>query len=1158
MNRAIVLLISVCARILAGDLYSEFRDPPKTYTVRPFWFWNGKLDAKELERQIGEMVSQGVYGAYVHNRTGLQTPYLSEEYFRAVGAALAKAKKAGFMLDFVDEYEWPGGEARDVWLKGLPSRVIAANPEYRMRGLWYTLRDVDGPAEAGIDGIERFQFAVAARLTGEDSLDAATLIDISKSVTGGRLRWQAPAGRWRVMEFHLEDTQGRDAGLVDLLNPAAIRTFINLVHEEYYKRFAPYFGTTIESFYSDHEGDYGGRIAWTPALFDRFQAMKGYDPRKFLPLLLFDGGKITPKIRCDYMDVVSELYATSYFQQVTAWMSAHRVNISGHQWEEQLQTEAAFDGDLQRNMMAWSWPGVDSLFDYGRTPRDFKVTGSVAHFRDVRFTCENQGLHGRDSYFDLQKARLGTNAIAAWGVNLFIPHAFNYNDTRIEYPPDWFFHQPYWKHFRQYADYTRRLAYMNDGGRHFAGILYFHPKETAWAWSDTRWPKKFPGNPLAAINETYGAIMNRLSAERFDYDMADSHFLDQARIEGARLKLGNESYRVLLLPPMTTIRRATMRKIREFYDRGGTVIASGRLATESMDEGRDDPEIVAGMKALFGEAPAGRSNNAGGKAYYVSGNVDDLIRVVAGSVPPDVQVASGPSDHFLALHRLKNGEEFYYLVNDTDNRRTNTVVLSKKGVPERWDATTGAREPVESRVIASGTEVKLEFAPWEAFYLVFTKQPLKQPVSKGAPALAPIALGGEWQFHPENPALAAPYGRTRSEDGVSGEAAGWHRKDFDDHSWTRQWLSRERLAVRDWWLAGPFPNIDHKGCVEALPPESNPDPRAVYGQVSWKRVQAASYAIDLYKELGMKPGDATAYALTYVYSPDARKVEFRLAANNNAHLIVNGRTLLDWHIHPYYFELREDFALTREVELHQGWNEVLIKVSRFARGPFGFYLRITDGQGNFIPELRISAGRAPADHAAAGHDWYRIPVPPTATGVQLPPGLAPAAAYYNGSRLDVAGSAIRFPAPAAGRGNVLALRVPAGSEPRDSPRFLLGMSAVELQSWSELGLPYYSGAATYEKEFDLPSDYSARKLMLDLGTVGVTAEVQVNGRPAGVRVWQPYAVDITGMVRPGRNRVRVTVRNTMANERAVENHEALLSKIDINGLHGPVRVIPRD
>ena len=73
-------------------LYQGFVDPPREYSIRPFWFWNGKLDKKEVERQIEEMVSQGVYGAYAHNRTGLDTPYLSEEYFGVIEAALRKSK----------------------------------------------------------------------------------------------------------------------------------------------------------------------------------------------------------------------------------------------------------------------------------------------------------------------------------------------------------------------------------------------------------------------------------------------------------------------------------------------------------------------------------------------------------------------------------------------------------------------------------------------------------------------------------------------------------------------------------------------------------------------------------------------------------------------------------------------------------------------------------------------------------------------------------------------------------------------------------------------------------------------------------------------------------------------------------------------------------
>ena len=117
-------------------LYEQFQDPDHRYSIRPFWFWNGKLEGGELRRQIKQMVDHGVYGAYVHNRDGLQTPYLSEAWWEAVGEALKAARDYGFSLCMVDDFEWPSGEARDYWLPGInKSRVVAANAGFQMHRL---------------------------------------------------------------------------------------------------------------------------------------------------------------------------------------------------------------------------------------------------------------------------------------------------------------------------------------------------------------------------------------------------------------------------------------------------------------------------------------------------------------------------------------------------------------------------------------------------------------------------------------------------------------------------------------------------------------------------------------------------------------------------------------------------------------------------------------------------------------------------------------------------------------------------------------------------------------------------------------------------------------------------------------------------------------
>ncbi|MEU4520355.1 glycosylhydrolase-like jelly roll fold domain-containing protein [Amycolatopsis sp. NPDC024027] len=104
-----------------------------------------------------------------------------------------------------------------------------------------------------------------------------------------------------------------------------------------------------------------------------------------------------------------------------------------------------------------------------------------------------------------------------------------------------------------------------------------------------------------------------------------------------------------------------------------------------------------------------------------------------------------------------------------------------------------------------------------------------------------------------------------------------------------------------------------------------------------------------------------------------------------------------------------------------------------------------------------------------------------------------------------------------------------------------------LGSWTDLD-PAYSGSAWYEREFLLDAAVlSGRSWSLDLGEVREVAEIEVNGRNAESRLWPPYGVDVTAVVRPGRNRVRVRVTNTGANARG----QALAS-----GLLGPVALRP--
>lgn len=55
---------------------NDFKNPPSRDRIKPFWFWNSKLEPDELINQIDDMYEKGIGGFFIHARFGLETEYL--------------------------------------------------------------------------------------------------------------------------------------------------------------------------------------------------------------------------------------------------------------------------------------------------------------------------------------------------------------------------------------------------------------------------------------------------------------------------------------------------------------------------------------------------------------------------------------------------------------------------------------------------------------------------------------------------------------------------------------------------------------------------------------------------------------------------------------------------------------------------------------------------------------------------------------------------------------------------------------------------------------------------------------------------------------------------------------------------------------------------
>ena len=100
-------------------------------------------------------------------------------------------------------------------------------------------------------------------------------------------------------------------------------------------------------------------------------------------------------------------------------------------------------------------------------------------------------------------------------------------------------------------------------------------------------------------------------------------------------------------------------------------------------------------------------------------------------------------------------------------------------------------------------------------------------------------------------------------------------------------------------------------------------------------------------------------------------------------------------------------------------------------------------------------------------------------------------------------------------------------------------------------LPHFSGKMRYTFEWDL--DEVPSGATLDLGRVGETARLWVNGRDVGIRITAPYAFAVEPYLKAGKNHVVVEVSNTLVGK--VRDGFSYHMVIRPSGLLGPVRLM---
>ena len=209
--------------------FELFKNPTSDYRATPFWAWNCDLDKDELLRQIDIFKEMGYGGYHMHVRSGLSTPYLSDEFMALIKACVEHGKEKEMISWLYDEDRWPSGFA---------GGLVTKNPEFRQHILELVT------SKQQIKWHNPILLACYdVKLDEKGCLDSYKIIGENEEAEGTL--------RMAYMTRRVPTPRMNNQGYVDTLNKKAIEKFIEVTHEVYARELQDEFGKSIPSIFTD-------------------------------------------------------------------------------------------------------------------------------------------------------------------------------------------------------------------------------------------------------------------------------------------------------------------------------------------------------------------------------------------------------------------------------------------------------------------------------------------------------------------------------------------------------------------------------------------------------------------------------------------------------------------------------------------------------------------------------------------------------------------------------------------------------------------------------------------------------------------------------------------------------------------------------------------
>ncbi len=512
-----------------SKLTKDIRENAISYGSLPFWSWNDKLDPEKARQQIARMDELGMRGFFMHARGGLETEYLSEEWYACVDACIDEARKRGMEAWAYDENGWPSGFAGGILLEDsknhahfLKLREASAFPDSALAvfvpdGEGY--RRVEAPQEGNVT--------------------------------------------YQIIEI------GTDSSYVDTFDGEITRKFLAQTHEKYKERVASEdWGGAMPGFFTDEPQYFRYATPWSNTFPAVWKAKHGTDLLDGLIALFktYPGNEV---FRYDYHLMMHEQFIGNFVKVIYDWCEENGCQLTGHAVEEgALHAQMWSCGGILPFYLYEHIPGIDYLGRHLSDDVPSKQLGSVcAQTGRKKALSEMFACCG----WDVTPTELKKIAELQYvnGVNVMCQHLYAYSlrgQRKRDYPANYSEHLPWQEDMKAFDAYFNNLGYTLSRGEEVVNTLVLHPIRSCYL----TYKRDEDYASVADVENAFHALSNLLSGHQIPYHWGDETILrEMGSVEGSKLKVGLCSYDYVVIPDCKTLDASTVALLRDYLAAGG-------------------------------------------------------------------------------------------------------------------------------------------------------------------------------------------------------------------------------------------------------------------------------------------------------------------------------------------------------------------------------------------------------------------------------------------------------------------------------------------------------------------------------------------------------------------------------------------------------------